>query len=862
VAEPLVSTSGAASTLQQQDSVARNHLSVKTEPSSDGGTLGGVAVKVEPGLFGDSSAAGPFHPVPHPCHAIVAAPDVHDTCQALVATSNSSKEEPWGSQPAEVPWLVEDEACSLGGESFKLPRILYEKLYGYQRLAISWMWHLFRKEFGGILADEMGLGKTVQTAAFLAGLKLSGHGSRFLVVVPVTLIAQWRVELGIWAKDAGLAIHLMHGNDQERRKAMRGMAARGGVMLISHDLVRTHIGVLKQAGLVPAAHQRQKKRKRKNGVRDDDSLSEAEDELPEQLAEGEGHDWDMVVVDEAHRIKNPSCQVGRALRRLESRSRMLLTGTPLQNSLTDLWALMDFAQPGLLGNHATFERNFSEQIARGSKRNASSFHVELKNHLARELRQLTAPHFLRRLKSEVCLPASNLPAHAGGGLAATSLISAPIMAPEKLPKKTDVVLWLSLTQAQRELYDLYLGSDMVRRATGERKIGMEALRAIAVLKKLCNHPLLCLSKEEFNAWRMRTAPPVRAGAAAACTQDALVASLPQSGVEDDDGATVAENAAVTNRLRSLVPDSVQGAALLSCKLRVLSILLPQLQRRGHKAIIFSQSTRMLDLIQSCVLRPLALRFLRVDGMVEPKDRDLKLQKFQAEDSKYFCLCMSMQVGGVGLTITAADRVILVDPSWNPAMDAQAVDRAHRIGQKRDVVVYRLISSGAIEDKMFRLQIFKRGLEKIAFEHEQQMRLFTNKELKSLFEPPNQASSTQALMAEQLGTEALEHEGLVQAMYSDIGGTDDPQALQFWQSTDVLGFSDYAKLFEHLGQMSQQPEEEAVEKAKALASSLLTEDYVKDQVVEGKLRRNWESKENTSPQTQRLDGPSAVMPLQN
>merc|ERR1712224_99623 len=105
---------------------------------------------------------------------------------------------------------------------------------------------------------------------------------------------------------------------------------------------------------------------------------------------------------------------------------------------------------------------------------------------------------------------------------------------------------------------------------------------------------------------------------------------------------------------------------------------------------------MLDLIQSCVLRPLALRFLRIDGMIEARDRDNKLTKFQAPEAKYFCLCMSTHVGGVGLTITAADRVILVDPAWNPAMDAQAIDRVHRIGQKKPVVVYRLIDSGAIE----------------------------------------------------------------------------------------------------------------------------------------------------------------------
>jgi superfamily II DNA or RNA helicase len=294
---------------------------------------------------------------------------------------------------------------------------------------------------------------------------------------------------------------------------------------------------------------------------------------------------------------------------------------------------------------------------------------------------------------------------------------------------------------------------------------------------------------------------------------------------------------VSARLRALVPNSVQGAALLSCKLRVLSVLLPQLHKRGHRCLIFSSSTRMLDLIQACVLRVLGLKFLRIDGTIEAKDRDLKLQKFHETNSKYFCMCLSVQTGGTGLTITGADRVILVDPAWNPSTDAQAIDRVHRIGQKKDVVVYRLICSGAIEDKMFRLQVFKRGMSKTYLEQEQQVRFFSHKELKKLFEPPDRSSSTQALMAEQIGTEALEHEELLRVVASDIGDTADPDALPFWQSSDVLGFSDYQRLFMFLEQTAQ-GEEDAVNQAKAMAQQLQSEEYVKDQVVENKWRKHW------------------------
>jgi hypothetical protein len=214
------------------------------------------------------------------------------------------------------------------------------------------------------------------------------------------------------------------------------------------------------------------------------------------------------------------------------------------------------------------------------------------------------------------------------------------------------------------------------------------------------------------------------------------------------------------------------------------------------------------------------------------------------------MCLSSQVGGVGLTITGADRVILVDPAWNPAADAQAIDRVHRIGQQREVVVYRLVGSGAIEDKMFRLQVFKRSLAKTAMEHESQVRFFTNKELKQLFEAPNQATSTQTLMSEQLGVEALEHEGLLGIVANDIGSTDDPDAIPFWQSSDVLGFSDCQRLFMFLEQAQKAEEEQAEQKAKEYAEKLRNEEYKKDQVVEGKWR-SAALKENLSPQEQGL-----------
>mmetsp|Transcript_120837 Transcript_120837/g.188763 ORF Transcript_120837/g.188763 Transcript_120837/m.188763 type:complete len:1127 (-) Transcript_120837:97-3477(-) len=764
--------------------------------------------------------------------------DNANACQLVLSSAGAG--DSWGGCPIEADnWSVQKDSCSLelGGKLLKLPRSVFDRLFHYQRQGVAWMWDLFQKEFGGILADEMGLGKTVQVAAFLSCLKFSNQGSRFLVVVPPTLLEQWRRELKSWSADTGLAVHVMHGTQQERRNAIRGMINRGGVMLTSYELARNASGL---NNLNATNMPKKRKKQTKRGCRDDDSPSEEEEEdlIPSQIAANQDGPWDAVIVDEGHQIKNPSCLVGRALRKIEAKSRFLLTGTPLQNKLSDLWALMDFAQPGLLGNHTTFERTFSEQIEKGSKRNATPFAVELKDHLARELKRLTAPHFLRRLKDEV-LQTKDSPQEAGA-------------VPENLPPKTDVVLWLNLTNAQLELYNLFLGSETVRRATAGKN-GMEALRAIAMLKKLCNNPLLCLPKEEFAEWRQRIVPSASAAKAAGqqkpkASQTPAIAPDQEDAFDDDATQPALEDQDFLARLRAMMPGSSEGAALLSCKLKVLGVLLPQLQKRGHRCLIFSHSTRMLDLIQACVLRVLGLKFLRIDGTIDPKDRDVKVTKFQAPDSRYFCMCLSSQVGGVGLTITGADRVILADPAWNPAMDAQAIDRVHRLGQQRDVVVYRLVGSGGIEDKMFRLQVFKRSLAKTAMEQESQLRFFTNKELKQLFEPPNLATSTQTLMSEQLGVDALEHEGLLNVVADDIGSTDDADAMPFWQSSDVLGFSDYQRLFMYLEQTQKAEEEEVEKKAKDFVQKLRSEEYVADQVIEGKWRST-ANKENISTQEQ-------------
>merc|ERR1719316_853003 len=198
-----------------------------------------------------------------------------------------------------------------------------------------------------------------------------------------------------------------------------------------------------------------------------------------------------------------------------------------------------------------------------------------------------------------------------------------------------------------------------------------------------------------------------------------------------------------------MPRSASALYAQSAKLRCIGSLLPALVARGHRTLVFSQSVKMLDLIQICVLRPRGIRCLRLDGSTDAPTRAAKVRKFTEQPDRFQVMLMSTTVGGVGLNLVSADRVIIIDPAWNPATDAQAVDRAFRIGQEKEVHVYRLIMSGLIEDKMFRLQVFKMGLTRTALESDNQaQRYFSQREIKALFEwtEPSEGETRKMLLA--------------------------------------------------------------------------------------------------------------------
>ncbi|CAJ1352309.1 unnamed protein product [Effrenium voratum] len=549
------------------------------------------------------------------------------------------------------------------------------------------MWQLYHRKQGGILADEMGLGKTVQACALIQAL---GAGAHVMVVMPVTLLDQWARELQRWCPKC--PVYIYHGSAGHRLRALRAMQ-RGGVLLTSYAIVKNEEHKLASVNALEIFTGAWLGKTKKAGIGE---------RTREKL-------WDAVICDEAHVMRTISTLLGKAMRNVKARCRILLTGTPVQNALQDLWALMDFAEPGLLG--------------KGSVRDASASAVALKKHLCatrsnvEQLWQLAKPHMLRRTKEHVGL--------LGG-------VQDGVMMAKQLPPRTEYVVWLMPTRDQIRTYQKALEtSDVIHEANNKSKLGVEVFRAIGLLKRLCNHPALALPATP-EAWR-----DFLAGGSGGEELPADEAD------EEEEVEPVEPGKAVERMLRGLKRDAMSMVAQ-SAKLKCLSALLPAMS--GHRTLIFSQGIRMMDLVELFVLRRLGITYLRIDGQTDINTRNSRVQKFQNEPEAYSCMLLTTKVGGFGLNLTSADRVIILDPAWNPAVDMQAVDRAHRIGQEREVKTYRLVMSGLIEDKMFRLQVFKMGLTKTALETKQQQRYFTADEIHGLFEwaDPAQGETRQLL----------------------------------------------------------------------------------------------------------------------
>lgn len=440
-------------------------------------------------------------------------------------------------------------------EDCPMPLKFNGELRPYQKAGYNWLQFLNKYNFGGCLADDMGLGKTVQTLAMLQAQKEGGNGGTSLLVMPTSLIYNWEMEAGKFTPN--LRVHVYTGTNRNKDVSRFG----------NYDLVLTSYGITRL-----------------------------------DIEELKKYYFHYIILDESQAIKNPVSNIAKAVRELNCRHRLILTGTPLENSTLDLWSQMHFINPGLLGNQSFFKNEFLNPIEKKQDEDRIN-----------KLYTIIKPFILRRHKTQVAT---------------------------ELPEKIENIQYCTMTVQQEEKYDEaknYYRSKILDQIDlhGVKKSQFMLLQGLTKLRQIANHPAMTDSEYTGDSGKM---------------QD------------------------VTHMLQSAIS-------------------------KGHNILVFSQFVKQLNLFRK-YLDLHKIDYAYLDGAT--KDRMEQVQRFQT-DEKLRVFLISLKAGGVGLNLTKADYVFILDPWWNPAAEQQAVDRAHRIGQENKVFTYKFITRNTVEEKILALQ---------------------------------------------------------------------------------------------------------------------------------------------------------------
>ncbi|KAL1806641.1 ISWI chromatin-remodeling complex ATPase CHR11-like [Daucus carota subsp. sativus] len=474
-------------------------------------------------------------------------------------------------------YLKEEEDELAGGGGTRLlvqPSCIQGKMRDYQLAGLNWLIRLYENGINGILADEMGLGKTLQTISLLGYLhEFRGITGPHMVVAPKSTLGNWMNEIKRFCPTLRAVKFL--GNPDERRYIREELLVAGkfDVCVTSFEMAIKEKTVLRRFS------------------------------------------WRYIIIDEAHRIKNENSLLSKTMRLFHTNYRLLITGTPLQNNLHELWSLLNFLLPEIFSSAETFDEWFAISGENDQEE------------VVQQLHKVLRPFLLRRLKSDV----------------------------EKgLPPKKETILKVGMSQMQKQYYKALLQKDLeVVNAGGERK---RLLNIAMQLRKCCNHPYLFQGAEP--------GPPYTTG-------DHLITS--------------------------------------AGKMVLLDKLLPKLKERDSRVLIFSQMTRLLDILEDYLMYRGYL-YCRIDGNTGGDDRDASIDAFNKPGSEKFVFLLSTRAGGLGINLATADIVILYDSDWNPQVDLQAQDRAHRIGQKKEVQVFRFCTEYTIEEK-----VIERAYKKLALD---------------------------------------------------------------------------------------------------------------------------------------------------
>ncbi|KAK1859940.1 hypothetical protein I4F81_002532 [Pyropia yezoensis] len=593
----------------------------------------------------------------------------------------------------------EEEVVFSGG--FRVPASLYDRLFEYQRTGLQWLWELHCQQCGGIIGDEMGLGKTIQAVAFLAALRYSGKlDGPTLVIAPATLLQQWKREFTTWAP--GLRTHILHssamgdqtaaaaaapsrrtggGKGPKKRKALSAASAAGAAAARSDAGVAALLRAVRRPSNAPGVlltSYEQVRRHQKALLR---------------------VDWEYVIADEGHKLRNPDAEITLVCKQLDTPRRLILSGSPMQNRLKELWSLFDFVFPGKLGTLPAFEAQFSVPIAIGGYASASRSQIHTAYRCASVLRDLLSPYLLRRLKRDVAL---------------------------QLPSKAEHVLFCKLDPPQRAAYEVFIHSRLVDEVLNGR---LNLLAAVTTLRKICNHPDMLSAEESPDVGGdVDMLPPERPGRGRGAKAGGGSGQLGGGNGSWKIG-TVSDEVIEAAGTRPPAAEDY-GDWRRSGKMRVVVQVLTAWAAGGHRALIFSQTRTMLDLLERYMVEA-GYEYRRMDGETSIGRRMALIDEFNT-DRSVFVFLLTTRVGGLGVNLTGADRVLLFDPDWNPSTDVQARERAWRVGQTRPVTVYRLITSGTIEEKMLHRQIFKTFLADKVLRDPKQRRFFKRKHLRDLF----------------------------------------------------------------------------------------------------------------------------------
>ncbi|KAI9475140.1 DNA repair protein rhp26, partial [Coemansia mojavensis] len=558
--------------------------------------------------------------------------------------------EPFLPDPGTSDYTI--RAFDTGKPGLQVPQHIWSRLLEYQRAGLRWMFTLHQQNAGGVLGDEMGLGKTVQIVSFLGSL----YHSRMLsfpsiIVCPATLMRQWVHEFHTWCP--ALRVAILHNTGSAMRLSTYNTKADMPTPALKDTAEADPWGAIQATSTLSSETIKRAQRLVDHIQHHGHILIVTYSGLQMYGDILLRRSWGYAVLDEGHMIRNPDADATLNCKQLQTRHRLLITGTPIQNNLTELWSLFDFVFPGRLGTLPVFSNQFAVPIANGGFASANPLQVRAAYRCACVLRDLIEPYLLRRLKADVA---------------------------KDLPKKSEQVLFCRLTPMQRTAYAEFLKSPDMERILNGR---LQMLFGVDVARKICDHPdLLLLSK-----------------------------------------------------MNNLPPD--YGDWRKSGKMTIVRALLEMWQPQGHKVLLFSQTRQMLDILERMVSEMPNLEYRRMDGMTPIQRRAPLVDEFNTSKS-IFVFLLTTKVGGLGINLTGADRVILFSPDWNPSSDMQARERAWRLGQSRNVAVYRLMTAGTIEEKIYNRQIYKQFLSNKILEDPTQKRVFQSHSLSDLFSVRNSA----------------------------------------------------------------------------------------------------------------------------